>query len=380
MGPIPAFVEPYLSDPALRRITLSGGSGVVRKAVLRPVEVRGARVVQVVTYDERRSTTANVGGWDAAEVADVLALPFRHVVVDRGDEVLEGRVTKKGNVVSSRTRVADAGPLVLSHDREKSQPIAMDAPFLDVLGRVRPPKFRQINEFVRLLDGGLPELRGGVRIVDFGCGNAYLTFAAAHHLAGMSVPFEIVGVDRNEELIDRNNERAALLGWSDALRFVVGDIESYTPEAVPPSIVVALHACDTGSDLALAAAVRWSAELALVAPCCHHQVHAQLRPSSVSSAGDALLLRHGILRERFGDLLTDSLRAAVMRLLGYDVDVVEFVDPEHTPRNVLIRAARRSLPAPEGLASAYTDALRQWSVTPLLGELLADELAAVGVR
>jgi SAM-dependent methyltransferase len=379
-APIEGFVAPHLGRTELRRVTLSGGPSSLRKAVLRPVEVRGERRLQVVTFDERRSTTTNVDHGDDALVIDLLRAPFRNVVVELADEVLEGRVTKKGKLVSSRGRRAPAGdpaPDHLRHDREKDRLVKQDAPFLLTLGvataegRVKPTaqaKYRQIDEFVRLLDASLPADAATLRVVDVGCGNAYVTFAAFHHLTfTRGIDAVVVGVDRNAELVERNRHRAAQLGWSERLRFEVGDIATFTPD-VPPDVVIALHACDTASDYALAAYVRWGSALALVAPCCHHHLHAQLQPQHLAAA-DALLLRHGVLRQQLGDTLTDTTRAAILRLLGHEVDVVEFVAPEFTPKNTMLRARNRRLPVTDELRAAYDELVTRYRVRPFLADL-----------
>jgi SAM-dependent methyltransferase len=379
-APIEGFVAPHLGRVDLRRVTLSGGPPAQRKAVLRPVEVRGERRLQVVTYDERRSSTTNVDHGDDPAVLDLLRGPFRNVVVELADEVLEGRVTKKGKLVSSRSRRApsDATTPDLRHDREKDRLVRQDAPFLQTLGlatadgRVKPTgqaKYRQIDEFVRLLDASLPAERTQLRVVDVGCGNAYVTFAAYHHLAvTRGIDAVVVGVDRNAELVERNRVRAAELGWAEGLRFEVGDIATFSPDEAP-DVVIALHACDTASDHALAGYVRWASDLALVAPCCHHHLHAQLQAADLEPA-DALLLRHGVVRQQLGDTLTDTARAAILRLLGHDVDVVEFVAPEFTPKNTMLRARNRRLPVSEEQRAAYAALVSRYRVRPFLADLV----------
>lgn len=377
------FAYPHLSAPNFRRLTLSGARAgstpPIRKAVVRPVEIRGQRQFQIITYDDRHATTTNVAEPIAAAIGDLFRQPFRHVVISLTDEVLEGRVTKGGKLVTSRT-ATDPRPLDVRHDRQKSQPIPPDAPFLSALGiaidgQVKPSrraKYRQINDFIRLLDQSKAfEATRTVRVLDVGCGNAYLTFATVHHLSyNRGIECEVVGLDRDSELIQRNLQRAESLGWTQ-LRFLVGDIENYQPDN-PPDVVLALHACDTAADHALAAMVRWKSDTGFVAPCCHHHIQSQLR-RTVPDPGDRLLLRDGILRERLGDVITDAARAAALRLVGYAVDVVQFVDPEHTPRNALIRASRGSPPGPPGLRSDYDALLRRWSIQPLLAELLASD-------
>lgn len=389
-NPVEGFVVAHLDDPDLVRVTLTAAPtddrGAVRRATIRPVLMQGRRQLQIVTHETDRATTTNVADGGAPELRALFERPFRHVTVALTGETLEGRVSKKGKLLTSRSVRADAsGPIDLSHDRTKHQPIPEGAPFLELLGiskdgTVKPTrraKYRQINEFIRLFDDATPSLEGEtVRVLDVGCGSAYLTFALTHHLVvTRGVSCEVVGVDRNDELIDRNGARARALGW-DGLRFEHGDISTVDVEAaMRPDIVIALHACDTASDHALASIVRWGCSLGLVAPCCHHHLQAQLRRSDMAEA-EGLLLRHGILRERLGDVLTDGLRSSILRLLGFEVDVVEFVSPEHTPKNLLIRAWNRSLPVRADQFAAYDELLARWSVEPILGELLAGELAA----
>src|SRR4051794_9619234 len=204
-APIESFVAPHLGRADLRRVTLSGGPPARRKAVLRPVEVRGERRLQIVTYDERRSTTTNVDHGDDPLVQEVLQAPFRNVVVELAGELLEGRITKKGKLVSSRTQRAGGEAPDLRHDREKDRLVPQGARFLQTLGlataeaRVKPTaqaKYRQIDEFVRLLDASLPTGKQQLRVVDVGCGNAYVTFAAFHHLtATRGIDAIVIGVD-----------------------------------------------------------------------------------------------------------------------------------------------------------------------------------------
>jgi SAM-dependent methyltransferase len=220
----------------------------------------------------------------------------------------------------------------------------------------------------------LPE-RSPLRVVDLGCGNAYLTFAVYRYLTearGLSV--DLVGVDVRPQARDRNTRLAKELGVDDRVRFVAGTIADAPVDGA--DVVVALHACDTASDDALACAVRWRAPLVLVAPCCHHDLQRQLRATR-PPAPYAPLARHGILRERFADVLTDALRAALLRLLGYSVDVVEFVDSRHTPRNALLRAVRTDAAPAHGLVEDYRALTDAWGVVPCLERLLSEELSAV---
>ncbi|MFD1947678.1 class I SAM-dependent methyltransferase, partial [Nocardioides aestuarii] len=203
---------------------------------------------------------------------------------------------------------------------------------------------------------------------DLGCGNAYLTFAAHRYLTHVrGLPVAMTGVDVKQQSRDHNGEVAEGLGI--AADFVVGGIDDVELDR-PPEVVLALHACDTATDEALARAVAWGSPLVLAAPCCHHDVAAQLRRAPTPEPYQ-MLTRHGILRERFADTLTDALRAQLMRLQGYRVEVVQFVESQHTPRNTLLRATRAGSPVTGGsVRKEYDDLVATWSVTPRLAELL----------
>jgi hypothetical protein len=182
----------------------------------------------------------------------------------------------------------------------------------------------------------------------------------------------MVGVDVKAQARDRNQEIAESLGITGSISFVQGDIGSVVVDA-KPDVVLALHACDTATDDALARAVDWGAPLVLAAPCCHHDVAAQLRRAP-TPAPYAMLTRHGILRERFADTLTDALRAAVLRQVGYRVDVIEFVESRHTPRNTLLRAVRTGSRASEAAGAELAALTTTWGVHPKLAELLGGRL------
>jgi SAM-dependent methyltransferase len=254
----------------------------------------------------------------------------------------------------------------------------------DHQGRVKPSrqaKYRQVEEFLRILAAAVddaletgkvsaPTSAAPLRIVDLGCGNAYLTFTAFAYLTRTrGLPARMVGVDVRPQSRQRNAELSAELGYDQELTFVAGTIaDAQTAET--PDVVLALHACDTATDEALARAVRWQAPLLLAAPCCHHDLQRQLRTATPPEPY-RLVLQHGILRERLADVLTDSLRAALLRRHGYRVDVVEFVESAHTPRNVLLRAVRTGAPAGAEAEQEYADLVAQWGVRPALERMLA---------
>jgi SAM-dependent methyltransferase len=213
-----------------------------------------------------------------------------------------------------------------------------------------------------------PTVEEPLRVVDLGCGNAYLTFTAHRFLTSVrGLPVRMTGVDVKPQSRDHSAALAAQLAF-DA-DFVVGTIGGARLDPAP-EVVLALHACDTATDDALARAVEWQAPLVLAAPCCHHDIAAQLRRQPTPEPY-AMLTRHGILRERFADTLTDALRASLMRLEGYRVEVMQFVESKHTPRNTMLRAVRTGPPVKGGgVRKEYDDLVATWSVRPRLSELL----------
>jgi SAM-dependent methyltransferase len=243
----------------------------------------------------------------------------------------------------------------------------------------RQGKYRQVEEFLRILDSSISEaidkghLRDPtadepLRVVDLGCGNAYLTFVTERFLRHVrGLPVHLTGVDQREQ--SREHNRAIAEGLGVDATFVAAPIGGFDLER-RPDVVLALHACDTATDDALARAVGWEAPLVLAAPCCHHDIAAQLRRTPTPTPY-AALTRHGILRERFADTLTDGLRASLLRLAGYRVDVMQFVGSQHTPRNTLLRAIRTGRSAPDGSARReYDELVGTWGLRPRLGELL----------
>ena len=351
-----------------------------RRVELRPVDLKAGRRLQVVQHSDRQATTRNVEPVAAADVVDeLLSEPFGSWHVETATGTVQLRVTKKGKPQLHRTGVPtrDLDVESRAHDRVKPRLIEPDDPLFAVLG-ADADKRRQVDAFLRVLEPavrGLPDDRP-LRVVDLGCGNAYLTFAAHRYLAARRPGTRTVGVELRDELVERSGARAVEAGLA-GLEFVPGSIAETDPGLAGVDVVLALHACDTATDEALARAVRWQAPVVLAAPCCHHDLHRQL---STPPAPYGALVRHAILRERFTDVLTDALRALLLRLLGYRVDVVEFVDSRHTPRNALIRAVRTGAPAPESALAEYRELVESWRVQPALARMLAPELTPVLAR
>jgi hypothetical protein len=364
-----------------------------KRVELRYVDLKAGRHLQVTAYDDRQAHTSNhLAGEPARQAVDALLdEPFGSWHVETTTEIHQVRVTKRLEaVVHSHARDAEV-EVDRDHDREKDRLLPEDDPVLiglglaDRSGRMKPSrqaKYRQVEEFLRILDVGVtdaiekghlrrPTAEHPLRVVDLGCGNAYLTFAAHRFLTAVrGLPVRMTGVDEKEQSREHNSALATEL--SVDADFVVGSIVDVALDP-PPEVVLALHACDTATDDALARAVEWEAPLVLAAPCCHHDIAAQLRRSP-TPAPYAMLTRHGILRERFADTLTDALRASLMRLQGYRVEVMQFVESKHTPRNTMLRAVRTgstgSAVRGGGVRKEYDDLVATWSVHPRLAELL----------
>jgi SAM-dependent methyltransferase len=363
-----------------------------RRAELRYVDLKAGRHLQVTTYDATQAHTANhASGADARDaVDDLLDQPFANWHVETTTQQHQVRVTRKLEAVVHTTERADEVEAERGHDQEKDRLLPEDDPVFvalglsDSQGRMKPSrqaKYRQVEEFLRLLDGAItdaldkghlrrPTPGDPLRIADLGCGNAYLTFTAQRFLTHVRrLPVRLTGIDVREQSREHNSALAAGLGV-DA-EFVVGTIAGASL-LQPPEVVLALHACDTATDEAIARAVEWRSSLVLAAPCCHHDIAAQLRRNP-TPAPYSMLTRHGILRERFADTLTDALRGSLLRMEGYSVDVVQFVESRHTPRNTLLRATRTGSPVSGGkLRKEYDDLVATWAVRPKLAELLED--------
>ncbi|MDD4903269.1 MAG: SAM-dependent methyltransferase [Candidatus Bipolaricaulis sp.] len=385
--------ECVLAGESLVRAVFSGRRSSAApawiKVVVRPVLVHGELRWQVSRFDEEKDISKNYNADEiAAQVDELLALAFTNIHVETTSSRLEVRITKKGKPFLREVSLEEPRATVhLSHDREKKRILSLvdSAPYLEAVGILtksgkvkadRQGKFRQINEFLRLVEETGVFVAGStkpVHIVDCGCGNAYLTFAIYHYLNDLlRLPAEVMGIDVKAELLERHREKARALGW-DRLTFEVGRIAEYRP-AVTPDVVVALHACDTATDDALAQGIRWQSKLILTAPCCQHELQEQLSRVPGPAPFQAVS-RHGILGERLGDILTDAFRASILRVMGYRTDVIQFVSIEYTAKNLMIRSVKTSESGNRRSAEEYRALKEYWHVTPYLEQLLGEEFS-----
>jgi SAM-dependent methyltransferase len=380
--------ERILERNTLTRAVFSGGTvGEAlpwHKVQIRPVELKGKIHLQFSYFDEKKDITKNYLDDAAAKVDELLALPFRNIFVESRSGNLQINISKKGKAVISEARSAPASTPDLGHDRQKNRLLTADnaSPFLKAVGimasdgRIKADmqkKFKQINEFLRLLaeTDSFEAFQGQpIRVVDFGCGSAHLTFAVYYYLRHvLNLDAHVTGVDIKADLIKRHQDQAQTLGW-DQLDFHAGYIADYVPE-IGADVVIALHACDTATDDALAKGIQWGSKLIVCAPCCHHDLQAQMATVELPKPLHPIF-QHNILYERMGDILTDTFRAAILRIRGYRADITEFIPIEHTARNLMIRAVRTSAPGDARWVDDYQNLKSFWQVTPFLERLLGE--------
>jgi len=367
---MPDFAD-ILSDAIRRQIclklVLSGkashetdanadGLGAADKITVRPVVVGGKECYQLAARHGRRETHENVPVDVVLQrIEQLFGKSFSdcHLFTTEADYTAHSR--RDGSIkVSEKPPTAQPGSR--THNRTKQYLIPEDTPcrFLAEIGVMTPAgkvkakrysKFRQINRFLELVNDVVPHLDsdGPLRVVDFGSGKSYLTFALHHLLASVhGRTVDIVGLDRERSVVE-DCVRIAERLECDGLRFEVGDIAAHQADG-PIDLAVSLHACDTATDDSLAQAIGWQARVILAVPCCQHELAAKLNSGPL-----APIAEQGILKERFAATATDALRAHVLEIHGYRTQVVEFIDMEHTAKNLLIRAIRRENDAPKSI-------------------------------
>lgn len=323
-----------------------------RKLSARPVEIKGGSRLQLVWSHDRRDVTKNLPVEEAIEVlAGSFPSPFRAAHLATTERTLQMN-ERKGKIYLSKGPAAHAAPSKTSHDRVKQRRLEPDARWLDALAprRQAEPKRRQVHRFIEILDHWLaPAARpadGRTRWVDVGCGSGALTFAAWEYLTRSGFGAAVVeGIELRPELAEKTEQLARSLGCS-GLSFRAGAAAEVDLGEVDG--VIALHACDTATDDALAAGVKASARWLLAAPCCHKELRPKLSlPPDLAPVGI-----HGILQARTAEIATDALRAALLEAAGYEAKVFEFISTEHTDKNLMIAATRRESPLPGALQRA----------------------------
>lgn len=350
------------------------------KVRIRPVILKNEIEYQVSEFVGRKVLHSNHSAADVKKkIIDYMTEDFKQAQINMTDAA--------ATILSSKSKTLTckykkAGQLKvqrdLSHNRTKKYIIQEGKPVafmidLGVMGqdgkiiRTRYDKFRQINRFLEYIEDILPKLdkERELTIIDFGCGKSYLTFAMYYYLHELkSYDIRIIGLDLKTDVIRKCNELAKKYQY-DKLTFLEGNIADYTG-AEEVDMVVTLHACDTATDFALAKAIGWNAKVILSVPCCQHELNRQMKNDMLSP-----IMNYGLLKERMAALVTDGLRAEYLKREGYDVQVLEFIDMEHTPKNILLRAVKtgRRADNEESIRACETFL----HVTPTLGRLLDEK-------
>lgn len=339
-----ALIHGVLSDKA-------PGSDGPEKVTVRKIQTKSGVCYQAETLRDNQVFHKNLEAEDAGGlIREMLGSELRQGMFFTREADFQVRISKKGKAAILKrppSRKDEAAP----HNRIKQYliPEGTPVPWLIALGIMMADgtvhkrwydKFRQINRYLEFVEDCLPYVteHSPLRIVDFGCGKSYLTFALYDHLVnrrGLAV--EITGLDLKKDVVAHCAKLAVDFGFKD-LRFRVGDIAHYESEAAA-DMVISLHACDRATDAALAKAVNWGAKVILAVPCCHKELIRQ-----ISIPGLEPMLQHGILRERLGSMATDTLRSLALEVMGYQTQIVEFIDMEHTPKNILIKGIKMHPP------------------------------------
>lgn len=386
MSELEYVLQSYLNNEFLSAVLSNPrDKGTAEKVKVRPLLKKGKLVFQLEMFRNNQAFHENLDAGKAADRLCALMENFRQMQMETTGEYVSVMVSKKGKVtIKKKARRSAKEQADLSHNRKKRYILeeGVTVPFLVDLGvmtregkvvHARFDKFRQINRFLEFIEDILPELpkRREVTILDFGCGKSYLTFAMyyyLHELRGYDI--QIIGLDLKKDVISRCNELAVKYGYKK-LMFLEGNIADYTG-CDEVDMVVTLHACDTATDYALAKAVGWKAKVILSVPCCQHELNGQMAAGK-GSGTDVLepVLKYGLLKERMAALFTDGLRAQYLEREGYEVQVLEFIDMEHTPKNILIRAVRKTCQGRGELAGENIEACERFlGVSTTLGRLL----------
>lgn len=376
-------------------------NGKTFKIAMRPVDIGGKRMFQAEMTDEGQVRVKNFERDGAIEgLEEIIAQRGArdlHLMTSKGD--LHVRVTKKGKVLLSRSAEMDRKVVVKPHDRVKNLPLSrFDSAALlrtigltDGEGAIRQSmrgKYDQVNEFLKVVGESVGEASASGKIegaaftvVDCGCGKAYLTLSLYSYLTevlGYS-NVKVVGVDKRRDVVESARRMAEQLDVADKVLFVESDIALFEPSQVFPcergerpeiDLVVSLHACDTATDEALAKGIEWKARYILSEPCCQHELQKTLDDKGAFAG----LMRQSILRERLCDILTDSFRAQIMRIMGFRTQVIEFVSGEATARNILLKCVWGVKPGQPGPVSDYLNLRDYWRVTPWLESRLGDRI------
>ena len=376
------FLEEQFNDGMMLAV-LSGqrnkDKDTPAKVRIRPVEIKGEICYQATATVGTKAVHKNYTADEVKDyIKDSLENGFSQLQIQGQSRDGTVLVSKKGRQTIKVKQHQPLEPVkIMAHNRVKKYILreGVPVPFLTDLGvmnkegKVHQPaydKFRQINRFLEFIEDILPALsrEREITILDFGCGKSYLTFAMYYYLKELqNYDVKIIGLDLKEDVIRKCNKLAQKYGY-EKLKFLHGDIADY--EGVQKvDMVVTLHACDKATDYALAKAVEWDAEVILSVPCCQHEVNRQIKNEVLEP-----VLKYGILKERMAALMTDGIRANLLESMGYETQILEFIDMEHTPKNLLIRAVKTGKPKD---MKSTVQLMKELHINPTLERLLYRE-------
>ena len=385
MTEIKEFLDKYVNADLVRiLISNARSTDTPGKLQVRPVPVKGEIQYQVTSIQGTKAIHANYEKEALISyLTEQMERNFRQMQLEGRN--VQGRVlvSKKGKMDIKAREIKGKGKEdfapMLSHNRTKKYLLkeGVPVPWLIDLGVMTPEgkiknsrydKFKQLNRYLEFIQDILPKLpkEREIRIIDFGCGKSYLTFAMYYYLRELKhYDIQVTGLDLKADVIEKCQRLADQYGY-DRLKFQQGDIASYDQV----DMVVTLHACDTATDFALAKAVKWGASVILSVPCCQHELNRQVENETL-----APILEYGILKERFAALLTDGLRAQMLKSAGYDTQILEFISMEHTPKNLLIRAVKNENRKEDiKQRMAWENCMQAFHAEPTLKRLLFEDI------
>ena len=365
------FIDAVLSNPT--------GTETLQKIKIRPVNHKGQTIYQIEKFTKTQAFHKNVSPEElSAGFPAYFENRFRQGQITLAGENIQILVSKKGavSILRKKNKIESFKQLPLSHNRSKNYILneGTPVPFLVELGvmtkdgtatKAKYDKFRQINRFLEFIRDVLPALPSDrpVTILDFGCGKSYLTFALYYYMKIIcNRDIQVIGLDLKEKVIEDCNRLAKKYEY-DHLTFITGDVSTYTGEAV--DMVVTLHACDVATDYALEKAVRWGAKVILSVPCCQHELNGQMENDLLKP-----IFQYGIIKERTAALYTDAIRAQILESVGYRTQILEFIDMEHTPKNLLIRAVKQG--NPKNNKKELEAIMKELHIEPMLYRLLQE--------
>ncbi|GKX28100.1 methyltransferase [Vallitalea longa] len=381
------LIEKKVKDGSITNITLSKVRSKditsFTKVNVKPVKIKEKLLYQFTYHYSKKVTHNNFDYVDTInELTNLMENYFRQgnfYTIDADYQVL---ISKKG-----KSKIIKKPPtkksLELDHNRTKNYILSETKPYdflikLGVMnknGKVlsnRYDKFKQLNRFLEMVSDCIEHLdkTKTINIIDFGCGKSYLTFALYNYLVEqLKLDVNIIGLDLKKDVIEFCNSIAAELNY-DKLKFVYGDIKGYE-EMDKVDMVVTLHACDTATDDALVKAINWGADVILSVPCCQHELLKQIHNETMKP-----MEKHGIIKEKLSSLITDSVRGNILEIMGYSVQMLEFIDMEHTPKNILIRAFKKGCYNKTSI-DEYNEFKKFWNIQPYIEKAMGDKLLSL---